>query len=71
MTLTKLFDQVAAQQALRPSRVKDVKTSLRYLARALGADDPAHCAADILQAPDWKPSSHPRPATRCATPATT
>jgi hypothetical protein len=54
MTLTKLFDQVAAQQALRQSRVKDVKTSLRYLARALGADGPEQCAADILQAPGWK-----------------
>jgi hypothetical protein len=54
MTLTKLFDQVAAQQALRPSRVKDVKTSLRYLARGLGADGPDQCAAAVLQAPDWK-----------------
>jgi hypothetical protein len=54
MTLTTLFDQVAAQPALRHSRVKDVQTSLRYLARAFGAGDPAACDAAVLQAPDWK-----------------
>jgi hypothetical protein len=54
MTLTTLFDQVAARQAPRPGRLKDVKTSLRYLARALGADGPESCAAAVLQAPDWK-----------------
>jgi hypothetical protein len=31
-----------------------VKTSLRYLARGLGADGPDQCAAAVLQAPDWK-----------------
>jgi hypothetical protein len=54
MTLTTLFAQVAARQAPRPSRLKDVQTSLRYLARALGADGPESCAAAVLQAPDWK-----------------
>jgi hypothetical protein len=54
MTLTEVFARVTAQQALRPSRIKDVQTSLRYLARALGAADPAACAADVLEAPDWK-----------------
>jgi hypothetical protein len=35
MTLTELFDTLMQQNALPPSRVKDIKTSLRYLARAM------------------------------------
>jgi hypothetical protein len=48
MTLQDLFD--AAAPHLAPGRVKDLKTSIRYLARALGRDDPAQCGeADYLQ----------------------
>ena len=36
MTLADLLTTLAARGALRASRVKDMKTSLRYLARALG-----------------------------------
>jgi len=43
MTFTELLDTLQNRDALRPSRAKDVKTSLRYLAEALGYDRVEAC----------------------------
>jgi site-specific recombinase XerC len=43
MTLMELLNTMATQGSISASRVKDVKTSIRYLARALGKDTPEQC----------------------------
>jgi hypothetical protein len=40
MTLSELLNQVSAQDTIPPSRLKDLKTAVRYLARASGAASP-------------------------------
>lgn len=40
MTLTELLNRLVERGAVRPSRVKDLKTSIRYLTRAVQAENP-------------------------------
>jgi hypothetical protein len=54
MTLTELLAHVVRQGHIRPRRLKDFKTSLRYLAQALGTDRPERCGEKIFLAVDWK-----------------
>ena len=56
MTLTDLLNALQAQGDIPASRVKNLKTSIRYLACALGKDTPEHCVeADfLLPEPHWK-----------------
>jgi ABC-type Fe3+-hydroxamate transport system substrate-binding protein len=48
-TLHALFE--ATRPYLRPTQVKDIKTSIKYLAQALGKPDAAHCLATDYQMP--------------------
>ena len=43
MTLAELLTTLTTRAALPPSRAKDIKTSLRYLASALGYGSPDQC----------------------------
>jgi hypothetical protein len=43
MTLAELFQTIVDRQTFPPSQVKTIQTSIRYLATALSATDPAHC----------------------------
>jgi hypothetical protein len=56
-TLSSLFDTLTTRGVLPTSRAKDMRTSLRYLAQALGAESPEHCPADASLAPEesWGP----------------
>lgn len=54
MNLTTLFTSVAAHGTLPTSRLKDVNTSLRYLARALGRPNPEECQLGDYWVADWK-----------------
>jgi hypothetical protein len=56
MTLTDLLHTLQARGAIPASRIKDLKTSIRYLACALGKDTPDRCVeADLtLAEPHWK-----------------
>jgi hypothetical protein len=46
MTLADLLTELAARGAMKPSRVPAMKTSLKYLASALGHASPEACPAD-------------------------
>ena len=49
MTLTEVLEATITQARISASRQKDLKTSIRYLAKALGKDAPARCCdADFL-----------------------
>jgi len=54
MTLIALVEQVAAQGGIPTRRLKDVKTSIRYLAQALGRPGPEYCHEADYRVPDWK-----------------
>ena len=56
MTLTEVLEATITQARISASRQKDLKTSIRYLAKALGKDAPARCCdADFLvPEPIWK-----------------
>lgn len=56
MTLMELLTTLEAQGSISANRVKDVKTSVRYLALAVGKDTPEQCQeADFLLPPAvWK-----------------
>jgi hypothetical protein len=43
MTLAELFQTLVGRHTFPDAQVKTIQTSIRYLARALGATDPAHC----------------------------
>ena len=49
LTLQALFE--ATQPDLPATQVKDIKTSLKYLAQALGKPDAAHCLPTDYQIP--------------------
>ena len=46
MTMAELLQALTARQALPAGRVKDIKTSLNYLAEALGHHSPDQCPVD-------------------------
>jgi hypothetical protein len=46
MTMAELLTTLVGREALPAGRVKDIKTSLNYLAQALGYPSPAHCPVD-------------------------
>jgi hypothetical protein len=46
MTLADLFGILVDRQTFPAPQVKSIQTSVRYLATALGATDPAHCPLD-------------------------
>jgi hypothetical protein len=57
MTLTELLTTLHTRGALPPRRLKDVQTSLRYLARALGHASPEQCTVEAVASLDpaaWK-----------------
>lgn len=54
MTLTEIRDALLQQGVLPPSRVKDLNTSLRYLARAMDATPETLTNAETLQ-PRYQP----------------
>jgi hypothetical protein len=56
MTLMELLTTMETQGTIPASRVKDVQTSMRYLARALGKDSPEQCqeADFVLPTAAWK-----------------
>ena len=47
MTLADLLSELATRGAMKPSRVPAMKTSLKYLAEALGHADAEACPADV------------------------
>jgi hypothetical protein len=51
MTFAELLTTLERRGALPPSRLKDCKTSLTYLATALGYDSLAHCPVDTSSPP--------------------
>jgi hypothetical protein len=56
MTLSELLEALAATTTIPACRLKDLKTSLRYLAKALGKPSPDACHDDefLLPAAAWK-----------------
>lgn len=56
MTLTELLTTMETQGYISASRVKDTRTSIRYLARALGKDMPEECKESdfVLSTAIWK-----------------
>jgi hypothetical protein len=54
MTLSELFDMVQQQATISSSRLKDIKTSLRYLAKAFGAEGPERCHEKHFLTCRWK-----------------
>src|SRR5262245_40323899 len=56
MTLTDILTTLKTQGDISSNRAKDLQTSIRYLAGALGKTTPDHChEADFLLAPSvWK-----------------
>jgi len=57
MTLTDLLHTLHARGAIPASRVKDLKTSIRYLACALGKATPEYC----VEADFALPEAHGKP----------
>src|SRR6516162_5465512 len=55
MTMAELLTTLAARDALPAGRVKDIKTSLNYLAQALGHPSPDQCPVDptLQDAASW------------------
>jgi hypothetical protein len=58
MMLSELLTALETQHALHARRVKDIKTSVRYLAAALGYPSPAQCPVDATALTDatWRPT---------------
>jgi hypothetical protein len=56
MTCAELLTELHALRLITASRLKDIKTSLRYVAAALGAGTPERCPAATLgrQDPHWE-----------------
>jgi hypothetical protein len=59
MTLAELLNHVAAHGTIPATRLKDFKTSIRYLAKALHQTTPDACNSDNLADGQWKePLNH-------------
>lgn len=56
MTLTDVLTAMETQGHIPTSRLKDIQTSIRYLARALGKEQPGQCQQDdfLLSTAVWK-----------------
>ena len=52
--LSELLQHVHAHGGISDRRVKDLRTSIRYLAQALGYTSPAHCPDHRYLSTDWK-----------------